>query len=63
VRRKSDPAKLAIAAWLRRETTLSLHTLHTLKKKIATRVYLGTSRSANTQLHDWMKQSNLLDPP
>jgi REP element-mobilizing transposase RayT len=56
VRRKSDPAKLAIAARLRRETTLSL-------KKIAARAHLGTSRSANTRLHDWMKQSNLPDPP
>jgi hypothetical protein len=46
-RRKSDPAKLALAARLRRETTLSL-------KGIAARVHLGTSKSANTRLHEWM---------
>ncbi len=46
-RRKSDPAKLWIAARLRRETTLSL-------KAIANRVHLGTSKGANTNLHRWM---------
>lgn len=46
-RRKSDPGKLAIAARLRRETTLSL-------KAIAAKVQLGTSRSANARLHAWM---------
>jgi REP element-mobilizing transposase RayT len=44
---KSDPAKLAIAARLRRETTLAV-------KVIATRVHLGTSKSANALLHKWM---------
>ncbi|MDB6064786.1 MAG: hypothetical protein JWR26_994, partial [Pedosphaera sp.] len=39
LRRKSDPAKLAIAERLRRETTLTL-------KAIAARVHLGTSKSA-----------------
>jgi hypothetical protein len=48
VRRKSDPNKLALAARLRRETTLSL-------KAIAERVHLGTSKSANARLHEWMK--------
>jgi hypothetical protein len=49
-RRKSDPEKLALAARLRKETTLSL-------KQIAARVSLGTSKSANASLHRWM-QSN-----
>ncbi len=49
-RRKSDPAKLAIAARLRKETTLSI-------KSIAARVHLGTSKSANARLHTWMRQS------
>ena len=48
VRRKSDPLKLAIAARLRRETTLTL-------KAIAARVQLGTSKGANTNLHKWMR--------
>src|SRR5208337_3823780 len=47
-RRKSDPGKLRIAARLRRETILSL-------KRIATRVGLGSSKSANTKLHSWMQ--------
>jgi hypothetical protein len=47
-RRKSDPLKLAIAARLRKETTLSL-------KAIAARVHLGTSKGANTNLHKWMQ--------
>ena len=47
-RRKSDPLKLAVAARLRRETTLTL-------KEIAGRVHLGTSKSANARLHQWMK--------
>ena len=48
-RRKSDPGKLALAARLRRETTLSL-------RAIAARVHLGTSKSANARLHQWMNQ-------
>ena len=48
VRRKSDPEKLRIAARLRRETILSL-------KSIATRVGLGSSKSANAKLHTWMQ--------
>jgi len=47
----SDPARLAIAARLRQETTLSL-------KHIAERVHLGTSKSANARLHEWMKRKN-----
>jgi hypothetical protein len=43
-RRKSDPNKLAIAARLRRETTLTL-------RAITARVHLGTSKSANARLH------------
>src|SRR6266436_765422 len=48
LRPKSDPAKLAIAARLRRETTLSI-------KAIAHRVHLGSSKSANARLHQWMR--------
>lgn len=47
-RRKSDPLKVAIAARLRKETTLAL-------KAIAGRVHLGTSKRANTNLHNWMR--------
>ena len=47
-RRKRDPTKLAIAARLRRETTLSI-------KAIAARVHLGTSKGANSNLHRWMR--------
>jgi hypothetical protein len=46
--RKSDPVKLAIAARLRRETTLTI-------KAIAQEVGLGTSKSANARLHTWMQ--------
>jgi hypothetical protein len=49
-RPKGDPAKLALAARLRRETTLSI-------KDIAARAHLGTSKSANARLHRWMKHS------
>ncbi len=48
-RRKSDPAKLTIAARLRRETTLTI-------KAIATRVHLGSSKSANAKLHQHMRK-------
>jgi putative transposase len=47
-RPKGDLAKLALAARLRRETTLTL-------KAIAARVHLGTSKSANVRLHRWMR--------
>jgi len=48
--RKSAAGKLALAARLRRETTLPL-------KWIAARVGLGTSKSANSKLHLWMKEN------
>jgi hypothetical protein len=53
-RRKNDPAKLEIGARLRRETTLPL-------KAIAARVHLGTSKSANTKLHNHMRGSPVPD--
>ena len=45
-RRKSDPGKLAIAARLRQETTLTL-------KAIAVRLNLGSPKSANARLREW----------
>ena len=47
-RRKNDMEKLEIGARLRRETTLTI-------KAIAARVQLGTSRSANSNLHRHMR--------
>src|SRR5258708_1384816 len=47
-RRKSDPDRLAIAARVRRETTLTI-------KWIATRLQMGTSKSTNARLHSWMQ--------
>ena len=47
-RPKSDPAKLALAARLRRETTLTL-------PWIATRLHAGTWKSLNAKLHRWRK--------
>jgi len=49
-RRKSDPDKLAIATRLRRETTLSM-------KAIASRLHLGSSKSASIRLHTAMRHS------
>jgi hypothetical protein len=49
-RRKNDPGKLRIAARLRRETTLTI-------KAIASRVHLGSSRSAYVRLYEWIKSS------
>ena len=49
-RRKNDPVKLALAARLRRETTWTT-------KQIATRLSLGTPRSATTALHRWMRNN------
>ena len=46
-RRKNDPGKLAIAARLRKETTLTI-------KTIAAKTHLGTAKSANARLHAWM---------
>ena len=48
--RKNDPRKLALAARLKKETTLSL-------KQIAARVQLGTSKGAHATLHRWMKNN------
>jgi hypothetical protein len=48
VRLKNAPEKLAIAARLRKETTLTV-------KGIAARIGLGTSKSANTKLHRFMQ--------
>ena len=42
-----DADKMAIAARLRKETTLTV-------KAIAARVHLGTSKSANARLHAWL---------
>ena len=49
-RRKNDPAKLALAARLRKETTLTT-------KEIAARLSLGTPKSATTTLHRWMRNN------
>ena len=46
-RRNGDPSKLAIAARLRAETTLSM-------KQIAERLRLGKPKGAKTNLHKWM---------
>lgn len=46
-RAKSDPQKLALAARLRRETTLSI-------KRIAERLNLGKPKGAKSNLHKWM---------
>jgi hypothetical protein len=48
-RAKKDPGKLAIAARLRRETTLTI-------MAIAARVQLGTCNTANARLHRAMKE-------
>ena len=47
-RPKSDPAKLALASRLRRETTLPL-------KSIAARLHMGTWKSLNAKLYRWRK--------
>jgi hypothetical protein len=47
-RRKSDPAKLALAARLRNETTLSI-------KEIAARLHLGKPKGAKSNLHKWRR--------
>ena len=48
VGRKIDAGKLAIAGRLRRETTLTIG-------KIAQRLHLGSSKSANARIHEWMR--------
>ncbi len=54
-RRKSDAAKLAVAARLRRETTLTV-------AWIAHRLDLGTRKSAAVKLHRWGKEIQKVDP-
>ncbi len=56
-RRKTDPSKLAIAARLRAETTLSL-------KQIAERLHLGKPKAAKTNLHKCLngEQGNQAQP-
>ena len=51
-RPKSDPAKLAIAARLRRETTLTL-------SQITARLHTGTWKSLIAKLHRWRKINEL----
>ena len=51
-RRKGDPAKMALAARLRRETTWTI-------KAMAQRLHLGTSKSVNTRLHRWLRNQAL----
>jgi hypothetical protein len=46
-RAKSDPLELALAARLRRETTLSI-------KQIADLPHLGKPKGAKSNLHKWM---------
>ena len=46
---------MALAARLRRETTLTI-------KAIAERLHLGTSKSANMRLHGWMRSQPLMKP-
>ncbi|MGA3266754.1 MAG: hypothetical protein ABSE16_08025 [Verrucomicrobiota bacterium] len=48
--RESEPGKLTMAARLGRETTLRL-------KVIAAGEGLGTSKSANARLHEWVKRN------
>jgi hypothetical protein len=46
-RRKGDPGQLRLAERLRKEAVLTL-------KRIAVRVHLGSSHTANANLHAWM---------
>ena len=56
VRRKRAPDKLAIAARLKRETTLSL-------KEITHRVGWGTSKGAHATLPRWMQAKGQTEKP
>ena len=47
-RAKSDPGKLALAARLRRETTLTI-------QEIADRLQMGSRKSVAPKLHAWRK--------
>ena len=51
---KNDPGKLAIAARLRRETTLT-------RPWIAARRQAGTWKSLNAKLHRWKKSKEAID--
>jgi hypothetical protein len=53
--RKSDAAKLALAARLRRETTLTVGW-------IANRLHLGTRKSAAVKLHRWSNRKQKVEP-
>jgi len=55
-RRKNAPEKLAIAARLRKETTLTV-------KEIAARVVLGPSKSADGKLHRFITTTGRLELP
>ena len=49
-RRKSDPCKLAMAARLRRETTLTM-------SQVAERLRMGSWKSLNAKLNHWRKEN------
>ena len=49
---KSAPEKLALAARLRRETTLTL-------PWISARLHMGTWKSLNAKLHRWRKANEI----
>ena len=51
-RPKNDPDKLALAARVRRETTMPI-------RWIAQRVQIGTEKGARTTLHKWMQKEHL----
>ena len=51
----SDPAKLALAARLRRETTLTMGW-------IAKRLQMGTRKGAAMKLHRWGKERGVTTP-
>lgn len=53
--RKNAPEKLALAARLRKETTLTI-------KEIAERLKMGTSKSANSKLHQFMRTDRTSAP-
>lgn len=53
-RAKSDPAKLAIAGRLRKETTLTL-------PQVAGRLSMGSWKSLNAKLHRWLKAKEAED--
>ena len=53
--RKRDPSKMAMAARLRRETTLTV-------RRIAEKLQLGRPEGARANLHRWLKQSTAKSP-